>query len=125
MAKRYDILYVDDEQDNLMAFKAVFRRSFNVYTALSGKEAIALLKTQRVDLILSDQRMPEMTGLEFFECIKQEYPQIVRMVVTGYSEMGPIHTALERGNINHYLTKPWDVDQLKETIEEALTTSSH
>ncbi|MEM9917615.1 MAG: response regulator [Bacteroidota bacterium] len=120
MAQPYDILYVDDEQDNLLAFKAVFRRTFNVHTALSAKEAIELLKEQSIDLILSDQRMPQMTGIEFFEHIMDDYPNIVRMVVTGYSEMDVITNALDKGNIAHYLTKPWDVDELKDVISHAL-----
>lgn len=119
-SKRYDILYVDDEQDNLLAFRAVFRRTFNVHTAGSGSDAIELLKKQSIDLILSDQRMPKMTGLQLFERIKPDYPRIVRMVVTGYSEMAPILAAVESGNISHYLTKPWDVDELRQLIEDAL-----
>ncbi|MEL6866193.1 MAG: response regulator [Bacteroidota bacterium] len=123
MNTRPNILYVDDEQDNLLAFKAVFRRQFQIYTAISGFEAIQLLKDQPIDLIISDQRMPKMTGLEFFEHIIPNHPNVVRMVITGYSEMGPILEAVKQGLISHYLTKPWNVEELRKIIEGALETA--
>ena len=120
MAKKYNVLYVDDEPDNLLAFRSVFRRFFNVFTATGASEAIDLLKDQKIHLILSDQRMPKMTGVELLNHVSSDYPQIIRMIVTGYSEMQPILDAVERGNVAQYITKPWKVDELKNILNEAL-----
>ncbi len=124
MAQKHNILYVDDEQDNLLAFKAVFRRDFNVFIAPSGQDAIEVLKEQAIDMVISDQRMPHMTGLELFQKIIPDYPSIVRMVVTGYSEMEPILNAVKKGDVAHYMTKPWKVEELKGVINGALVRIS-
>lgn len=123
MAKKFTVLYVDDEQDNLLAFRSVFRRYFNVFTASGGSEALDLLKDQAVHLVLSDQRMPHMTGIELLDCVNTQYPSIVKMIVTGYSEMEPILTAVEQGRVAQYITKPWKVEELKSILENALHTS--
>lgn len=123
MAKKFTVLYVDDEQDNLLAFRSVFRRYFNVFTASGGSEALDLLKDQAVHLVLSDQRMPNMTGIELLDYVNTQYPSIVKMIVTGYSEMEPILTAVEQGRVAQYITKPWKVEELKSILENALHTS--
>lgn len=123
MAKKFTVLYVDDEQDNLLAFRSVFRRYFNVFTASGGSEALDLLKDQAVHLVLSDQRMPNMTGIELLDYVNTQYPSIVKMIVTGYSEMEPILAAVEQGRVAQYITKPWKVEELKSILENALHTS--
>lgn len=123
MAKKYSILYVDDEPDNLLAFRSVFRRFFNVYTASGGHEAIEFLQEQNVDLILSDQRMPQMTGVELLRQVSDDFPGIIRMIVTGYSEMDPILQAVEKGQVAQYITKPWKVEELKSILADALSES--
>ena len=120
MGKKYNILYVDDEPDNLLAFRSVFRRFFNIFTANGAVEAIDLIKKEEIHLILSDQRMPNMTGVELLEKIMDEYPQIKRFIVTGYSEMKPIINAVNTGKVSQYIMKPWNVDELKETLQQAL-----
>lgn len=120
MTDKFNVLYVDDEPDNLLAFRAVFRRFFNVYTATGGREAIALLQKQSIDLVLSDQRMPQMTGVELMERVSREYPKIIRMIATGYSEMQPIMDAVRRGEVAQYITKPWKVEELKQILHQAL-----
>ncbi len=120
MTKKFNILYVDDESDNLLAFRSVFRRFYNVTTAEGGEQALTLLKDQSFDLILSDQRMPEMTGVELFEAIMNDFPNAVRIIVTGYSEMQPINKAMKEGKVAQCITKPWNVDELKNIIQEAL-----
>lgn len=120
MTKKFNILYVDDEPDNLLAFRSVFRRFFNVFTATGGSEAIEVLKRQRIHLILSDQRMPKMTGVELLNRVSSSHPNIIRMIVTGYSEMQPILEAVRRGKVTHYITKPWKVEDLKVLLEDAL-----
>ncbi len=122
MATAFQILYVDDEQDNLMAFRAVFRRHFKVHVAQSGQEALQFLNQQAIDLIISDQRMPKMTGVELLEKVRDRFPDIIRMVLTGYSDQQAIIDAINKGKIYHYITKPWDADELKFIMENALET---
>ncbi|MEO1259750.1 MAG: histidine kinase [Bacteroidota bacterium] len=114
------ILYVDDEPDNLTAFKAVFRRQYNILLANGALEAMQKLTEQTVHLIISDQRMPGMTGVEFFEKIKDEYPEAIRMVLTGYTDMQAIIDAINKGKIYHYIAKPWKAEELNIIIKRAL-----
>jgi response regulator RpfG family c-di-GMP phosphodiesterase len=113
------ILYVDDEMNNLISFKAVFRIKYNVLTAISGEEAIKILKNNNVDIIITDQRMPNMTGVEFLESILGEYPDPIRILLTGYADMNAVIDAVNKGKIFHYLTKPWNEEELDMTITRA------
>ena len=116
------ILYVDDEVDNLYSFQSLFRRDYKIFIAESGAEALQLLEENKVELIISDQRMPEMTGVEFFEAIKDKYPDVIRMVMTGYSDMQAIIDSINKGRIYQYIAKPWEEDELKVIIDNALET---
>ncbi len=116
------ILYVDDEQDNLVSFKAVFRRQYNILIAESAAEALEILSKEAIGLVISDQRMPKMTGVELFEKIKDLYPDTIRMVLTGYSDMQAIIDAINKGNVYQYISKPWQADELKVIIQNALET---
>ena len=119
MAGKICILYVDDELNNLVSFKAVFRIKYNVLTAISGEEAINILKNNEVHIIITDQRMPHMTGVEFLESIIGEYPDPIRILLTGYADMNAVIDALNKGKIFHYLTKPWNEEELDMTINRA------
>lgn len=119
MAGKICILYVDDELNNLVSFKAVFRIKYNVLTAISGEEAINLLKSNEVHIIITDQRMPHMTGVEFLESILGEYPDPIRILLTGYADMNAVIDAINKGKIFHYLTKPWNEEELNMTITRA------
>ena len=121
---QYHILYIDDEPDNLMAFTAVFRRHYTVYSAQSAAEAVALLENNKIDLVISDQRMPQMTGVEFFEKISTAYPDIIRMILTGYSDVQAIVDAINRGKVYYYITKPWEMNELKVILDNALESYS-
>jgi LytS/YehU family sensor histidine kinase len=114
------ILYIDDEADNLFPFRAVFRRYYNVFTANSGEEALKLLKKQSFDLVISDQRMPGMTGVELLQEVRRLYPDTIRMVMTGYSDMQTIIDAINQGNIYYYIAKPWNAEELKVVLDNAL-----
>ncbi len=116
------ILYIDDEQDNLTVFYSAFRRNFKVYLANSAQEGMEIMKKQSVNLVIADQRMPEMTGIEFLEKIKLEYPDCIRMVLTGYTDVEAIIQAINKGRVYRYITKPWSKDDLKITIDHALET---
>ena len=110
------ILYVDDEENNLFSFKAAFRIKYKVLTALSGDEALEILANNDVQMIITDQRMPEMTGVEFLEKVLEEFPDPIRILLTGYADMGAVVDAVNKGKIFHYLTKPWDEEELDLTI---------
>ena len=116
------ILYIDDEQDNLTVFYSAFRRNFKVYLANSAQEGMEIMKKQSVHLVIADQRMPEMTGIEFLEKIKLEYPDCIRMVLTGFTDVEAIIQAINKGRVYRYITKPWSKDDLKITIDHALET---
>ncbi|MEN9522975.1 MAG: hypothetical protein RL065_1352 [Bacteroidota bacterium] len=118
--KNYNILYVDDEQHNLNSFKAAFRRHYNVFTALGAKEGIEVLNNNPIHLIITDQRMPEMTGVEFLEKAIGLYPETIRMILTGFSDVEDIIRAINTGRIYRYITKPWQEQELKMTIDLAL-----
>ena len=116
-----NILYVDDERQNLVSFKASFRREYEIFTAVSGDEALEMLKNQpQISVVISDQRMPGMTGVQLFEKILSVNPEPVRMVMTGYSDMEAIIQAVNKGKIYYYISKPWKRDELKLIIENAL-----
>ena len=113
------ILYVDDELNNLVSFKAVFRIKYNIYTAISGEEAISILKNKAVHIIITDQRMPNMTGVEFLESIIEEHPDPIRILLTGYADMNAVIDAINKGKIFHYLNKPWNEEELDIAITRA------
>lgn len=116
---KINILYVDDEQNNLVSFKATFRIKYNVHTAISGEDAIKILRTNPIDIIITDQRMPNMTGVEFLESILDEYPDPMRILLTGYADLNAVIDAVNKGKIFHYLTKPWNEEELDLTIKRA------
>lgn len=116
---KINILYVDDEQNNLVSFKATFRMKYNVHIAISGEEAIKILHSQPIDIIITDQRMPNMTGVEFLESILEEFPDPMRILLTGYADLNAVIDAVNKGKIFHYLTKPWNEDELDMTIKRA------
>jgi response regulator RpfG family c-di-GMP phosphodiesterase len=118
-AEKISILYVDDEENNLFSFKATFRIKYQVLTAISGIEALKILETKPVHLIITDQRMPEMTGVEFLEKVLIKYPDPMRILLTGYADMGAVVDAVNKGKIFHYLAKPWNEEELDMTIIRA------
>ncbi|MCB0664574.1 MAG: histidine kinase [Saprospiraceae bacterium] len=120
MSGPFKLLYVDDDEDNLLAFRAVFRRNYKIETALSAREALSYLEAQDFDLIISDQRMPGTTGTELLELVNAKYPGIIRMLMTGYSDMQATIDAINKGKIYQYISKPWNAGELKVIIDRAL-----
>ncbi len=118
-AEKITVLYVDDEENNLFSFKATFRIKYNVFTAISGDEALKILETKKVQIIITDQRMPEMTGVEFLEKVLEKYTDPMRILLTGYADMGAVVDAVNKGKIFHYLAKPWNEEELDLTINRA------
>jgi response regulator RpfG family c-di-GMP phosphodiesterase len=117
--KKIDILYVDDEENNLISFKATFRLKYNITIASSADAAMKILENKSVEIIITDQRMPNMTGIEFLEKILEKYPDPVRILLTGFADMSAVIDAVNKGKIFHYLSKPWDEHELDETIKKA------
>jgi two-component system, sensor histidine kinase and response regulator len=116
---RIKVLYIDDEPHNLAAFKAAFRRDYDIVLAESASDARAILEREEVPVILSDQRMPGETGIEFFESIKSLYPHSMRILLTGYADIQAVISAVNLGNIFRYLQKPWDEEEIRKVILEA------
>jgi two-component system, sensor histidine kinase and response regulator len=117
--ERPSILYIDDEVNNLATFSATFRKLYDVFTAESGTKARAILKSQEIHIIITDQRMPDITGVEFLESIVDEYPAPIKMLLTGYDDIEPIITAINKVGIYRYISKPWDENELRMTIQNA------
>lgn len=114
------LLLVDDEPNILTSLSRLLRREgFQILTATSPAEAFEHLAKHSVQVILSDQRMPEMSGTEFFSRVRQLYPETIRIVLTGYTDLDSVTGAINRGAIYKFLTKPWDDDHLREEIREA------
>lgn len=116
------ILYVDDENDNLTVFYSAFRRHYEIHLASSGKEGLEIMKKQEIQLIITDQRMPEMTGTAFLEKTIPAYPDCIRIILTGFSDIDAVIQAINKGRIYRYITKPWDKEEMKITIDNGLET---
>ena len=117
------VLLVDDEPSILSALNRLLRREgYRVLVAGSAEAAFAVLARESVEVILSDQRMPVMTGTELLARVKTLYPRTVRMVLSGYSEITAVTDAINKGAIHKYLSKPWDDEHLKSEIRDAFRT---
>jgi response regulator RpfG family c-di-GMP phosphodiesterase len=117
---KYKILIVDDEPANLRLLERLFRRDYQVISAESGAEALELLKLHNVALIISDQRMPGMTGIEFLKQAAEMRPATVRIILTGYTDVNALVEAINSGVIYKYATKPWVNEDLKQTVVRGL-----
>ncbi len=114
------ILCVDDEESVLSALKRVFRKTdYNVVIARSAKEAMKILESYEIDLIISDMRMPEVSGGELLLDVTKLWPKVIQILLTGYSEMDAVKMVEEDANIYAMLDKPWDNEKLINTVNEA------
>ena len=114
---KISILYVDDEIHNLSAFKASFRRDYDVHLANSAEEAFEALNTISPQIVIADQRMPEVTGVEFFEKLHSKNPDPIRILLTAYTSSQTVIEAVNKGQIDKYLVKPWNNDLMQSTLE--------
>jgi len=112
-------LFVDDEQDNLTAYKRNYRRDLNVFQAVGAEEAFTILAEETIDVIVSDQRMPNMTGVEFLAQVKERSPATMRILVTGYSDIEAVIAAINNAGVFNYLTKPYTPEELLSQITQA------
>jgi CheY-like chemotaxis protein len=114
------LLLVDDEPSIISSLRRLLRSDgYRILTANSGKEGLKVLAENAVDVIVSDQRMPEMTGVEFLRTVRQLYPDTVRIVLSGFTELQTVTDAVNAGAIYKFLTKPWDDEQLRGHVQEA------
>ncbi len=118
--KKPKLLVVDDEQDNLDLLYRTFRREFVVFRADGGAKALEILaKEGEMAAIISDQRMPEMNGTEFLSRTVSDFPDTMRIVLTGFTDIADLIEAINSGQVHKYITKPWEPDQLKSVVSEA------
>ena len=116
----YKILYVDDEAANLTSFKYCFDEQFDVITAHNGDEALQLLARDKVALLLADQRMPGMSGVELCRVVRERHPDVVRVIVTAYSDVTAAVAAINAGQVSRYLFKPWREEQMAEVLRAGI-----
>jgi CheY-like chemotaxis protein len=116
------ILYIDDEEINLRLFKSTFRREYEILTATSAIEGLEILKMQKVDLVITDQRMPGMTGVQLLSMVQSQFPDIPpgRLIISGYSDPEDIELAYREYQLFKFISKPWDQYELMEIIRKAI-----
>jgi response regulator RpfG family c-di-GMP phosphodiesterase len=121
MGTKTKILYVDDEENNLVSFKACFRIKYEIYIAISAHVALEILdKNPDIQVVITDQRMPEITGVEFLKLLIEKYPNPIRIMLTGFANFADTVDAVNMGKIFNYLNKPWEEKTLDETIQKAI-----
>ena len=118
--EKIKILYVDDEKNNLVSFQSYFRKEYQVHTATSVSDALKLIEHEHMHIIISDQRMPAITGVEFLEQTIASHPDSIRMLITGQSDINVVIQAINRGQITKFLQKPWDWEKLSLAIENCV-----
>jgi len=118
--REYPILYVDDEPENLRIFELAFRRDFAILTAGSAEEGLECLNTQPVALVLSDHRMPGMTGVDFLSRVRELDPKTVRILVTAYGDASTLGTAINTGALYKFVPKPWQPDEMRVTLRRGI-----
>lgn len=120
--KKITILYLDDEENNLTSFKAAFRREYKIFTTTTAQEAVRILSDNEIHIVISDQKMPNISGVEFFELIVQDFPEPIRMLLTGYADIEAVIDAINKGQVYRYIAKPWNETELQMTINNAYET---
>jgi signal transduction histidine kinase len=120
MATRHTILVVDDEPDVVESVQNLLRLQYRVVGATRAQEGIEKMKQQEVHVVMTDQRMPEMTGVELLHHIRGEHPDCIRLLITGYADIRAVVDAINQGNVYRYITKPWDPEELLTIIHQAV-----
>jgi len=118
--KKYELLLVDDELANLQKLQRTFMDLYTVHMARSGEEALQILQKTPIDAIITDQKMPGMTGIEFLELSQKAYPNLVRIVLTGFTEVDDLIAAINTGKAHRYITKPWEPKDVLMAIRDSL-----
>lgn len=121
---KFKLLFVDDEPDILDSLRRAFRRDYEIFTANSGMDGIELLKSEKFDLIISDQRMPDVTGDQVLKFAMANQPEAIRILLTGYSDMESLVRCVNEAGIYKYISKPWEPENLRLTVVRALESLS-
>ncbi len=116
--EKISVIYLDDEEHNLTAFKATFRYIFDVFVTTSAIEAMKLIHDNDIHIVISDQRMPEVTGVEFLKSVVEKYPHTKRILLTGYSDQSDTVDAINIGKISKFISKPWEENNLSTVIQD-------
>jgi two-component system, sensor histidine kinase and response regulator len=119
MIRDINVLYIDDEDNNLSSFKASLRRYFKIHTALDAEEGLKMVQEIEFEVVIADQRMPGMSGVEFFEKLVMVNPRPIRILLTGYSDIVSVIDAINRGEVYRFIDKPWNLEQIKNAIYNA------
>src|SRR5580704_8365369 len=119
MPNRHTILVVDDEPDVVKSVQDLLRLEYRVLGATRAKSAMEIMRGEEVHVVMTDQRMPEITGVEFLRQIRGDYPEAIRLLFTGYADIRAVIDAINQGNVYRYITKPWDPEELQSVIREA------
>ena len=117
--RRHTILVVDDEPDVVKSVQDLLRLDYKVLGATRAADALVILNKEIVDVVMTDQRMPEMSGVEFLRKAREQHPDAIRLLFTGYADIRAVIDAINQGNVYRYITKPWDPDELQTVIREA------
>ncbi len=118
--KKYHLLLIDDEPANLHKLQRTFVDQYDVHLAKTGEEALEILHAHPIDAVVTDQRMPNMTGIEFLDAASKDHPDIVRIILTGYADVNDLIAAINVSKVHKYITKPWVPDDLRMAVREAL-----
>ncbi|WP_192346375.1 hybrid sensor histidine kinase/response regulator [Algoriphagus sp. Y33] len=119
MNDKIHVLYIDDEDNNLKSFRATLRRDFKIFTAIDADEGLRIAREEEVHVVIADQRMPGMTGTEFFEELVKFNPDPIRILLTGYSDIASVIDAINKGEVYRFIDKPWNIEQIRNSIKNA------
>ncbi|HTU18601.1 MAG TPA: hybrid sensor histidine kinase/response regulator [Gemmataceae bacterium] len=119
MVQRHTLLIVDDEPDVVQSLRDLLRREYNVLGATHAREAMRLLHEQPVHVVMSDQRMPDISGVEFLRMVRRDCPDAIRLLFTGYADIKAVIGAINEGHVYRYITKPWDPEELRTVLHQA------
>lgn len=113
------VLYLDDDDANLVTFRANFREQFEVFTSNNPVESYNIINDQKIQIVITDHNMPSMSGVEFLESIARDYPDVQRILLTGYTELVPVMEAINKGKVFRILTKPFNMKEISRMVAEA------
>jgi len=115
------VLYLDDDKGNLDSFRANFRDQFEIFTSNNPVEAYNMIESEQIQIAIADHHMPSMSGVEFLESLSMDFPQVQRILLTGFTEMVPVVAAVNKGRVFGVLTKPFNIRDISTMVKEAWT----
>src|SRR3989440_5010897 len=120
MNRRHTVLVVDDESDVVASVKDLLRLDYKVLGATRAAEGLAMLDREPVHVVMTDQRMPDITGVELLQQVREKHPDAMRLLFTGYADIRAVIDAINRGNVYRYIAKPWDPEELQAVVRDAV-----